>query len=67
MASGDTANGPHIVGFGAKDANARSATNIDAAAANSGNSVTVNHIGAERDEVLDIAVGVVQELPVAAL
>jgi C-terminal processing protease CtpA/Prc len=58
--------GPHLVAFGAKDANARSAANIDTAASG-GMTVTVNNIGAERDEVLDIAVGVVRELPVAAL
>jgi carboxyl-terminal processing protease len=67
MVAGETANGPHVVGFGAKDANARSATNIDAAANNGGTTVTVNNIGAERDEVLDIAVEVVRVQPVAAL
>jgi carboxyl-terminal processing protease len=66
MASGDSGSGSHLVAFGAKDANARSAANVDAAASK-GTTVTVNNIGAERDEVLDIAVGVVRELPVEAL
>ncbi len=66
MASGDQTSGPHLVAYGPKDANDRSATNIDAAA-NSGTTVTVNNIGADRDQVLEIAVEVVRELPVAAL
>jgi carboxyl-terminal processing protease len=65
VAAGNQSVGPHLVGFGAKDPDARSATNVDAAA--SGTTVTVNNIGAERDVVLDIAVEVVQQEPVAAL
>jgi carboxyl-terminal processing protease len=67
MVAGETANGPHLVAFGPKDANARSAANIDAAANDSGTTVTVNKLGADRDEVLDIAVEVVRVQPVAAL
>lgn len=67
MVAGETTNGPHLVAFGPKDANARSASNIDAAANNGGTTVTVNNLGAERDEVLDIAVEVVRVQPVAAL
>jgi carboxyl-terminal processing protease len=66
--------GPHLVSFGPKDANDRSATNIDPAADHAadggarGMSVTVNNIGASsRDEVLDIAVEVARVQPVAAL
>lgn len=66
VAAGDSANGSHRVAFGTKDANARSAANVDAAASN-GTMVTVNNIGADRDQELDIAVEVVRELPVAAL
>jgi carboxyl-terminal processing protease len=66
MAAGDSASGPQFRAFGAKDANARSAANIDATAG-TGTTVTVNNIGAERDGVLDVAVGVVQTLPVEAL
>jgi carboxyl-terminal processing protease len=57
---------PHLVGYGPKDPNERSATNVDAAN-NNGTTVTVNNIGAERDVVLDIAVEVVRQEPVAAL
>jgi hypothetical protein len=66
MAAGDSGSGSHLVAFGAKDANARSAANVDAAASN-GTTVTVNNIGADRDEELDIAVEVVRELPVESL
>jgi carboxyl-terminal processing protease len=58
--------GPHLVAFGPKDANERSATNIDAAG-NSGTTVTVNNVGPERDETLDIAVEEVKKLPVVNL
>jgi C-terminal processing protease CtpA/Prc len=64
MANGNTP-GPHLVAFGAKEEGQRTATNTGAA--NTGTSVTVNNIGADRDEVLDIAVDVVRQLPVAAL
>ena len=66
MAAGDSTSGPQFRAFGAKDANARIAANNEAAAG-SDTTVTVNNIGAERDGVLDIGVGVVQTLPVAAL
>jgi carboxyl-terminal processing protease len=67
MAAADQ-QGPHLVSFGPKDANERSATNIDPAAGDRGTTVTVNNIGAaSSDEVLDIAVREVQKLPVAAL
>jgi hypothetical protein len=67
MAAADQ-QGPHFVSFGSKDANDRSATNIDPAAEGRGTTVTVNNIGAaSSDEVLDIAVREVQKLPVAAL
>jgi carboxyl-terminal processing protease len=66
MADGDKAGGPHVTMFGPKDPGERTAANIDAAA-NNGTTVTVNHIGAERDDVLDIAVTEVQKLPVPAL
>ena len=65
MAAGETTASPHVVAFGPKDANARSAANIDAA--NNGATVTVNNIGADRDDVLDIAVQEVQKLPVPTL
>ncbi len=58
--------GPHLVSFGSKDANERSATNIDAAS-NNGTAVTVNSIGDDRDEILDIAVEEVKKLPVVNL
>jgi carboxyl-terminal processing protease len=58
--------GPHLVAFGAKDPNERTASNIDAANSN-GTAVTVNNVGADRDVVLDIAVDEVQKLPVPTL
>jgi carboxyl-terminal processing protease len=64
MANNNTP-GPHLVAFGAKEEGQRTATNTGAA--NTGTAVTVNSAGADRDEVLDIAVGVVRQLPVAAL
>jgi carboxyl-terminal processing protease len=68
MASAGEQTGPHVVAFGPKDANDRSATNIDPAAEGRGTAVTVNNIGAsERDEVLVIAVEVARVQPVAAL
>jgi carboxyl-terminal processing protease len=66
MAAEDSANGSHLVAFGSKDVNARSAANIDAAE-NNGTTVTVSDIGAQRDEELDIAVDEVQKLPVPTL
>jgi carboxyl-terminal processing protease len=66
MAAGEQ-NGQHLVAFGPKDGGERSATNIDTAAEPRGTSVTVNNIGASRDEVLDIAVEVARVQPVATL